>query len=46
VVGRFSNFKSKCFGLMSEYIEGVSMKPAHLLTWDWGHAICFSARAK
>jgi hypothetical protein len=46
VVGRFSNFKSKGFGSKSEYMAGVSTKPAHPLTWDWGHAIHFSARKK
>ncbi len=46
VVRRFSNFKSKGFGSMSEYMVGVSTKPAHPLTWDWGHAIRFSVRVK
>ncbi len=46
VLGRFSNFKLKGFRSMSEYMEGVSTKPAHPLTWDWGHAIHFSMRAK
>ncbi len=46
VVGRFSNFKSKGFRSMSEYMAGVSTKPTHPLTWDWGHAIRFSMHAK
>ncbi len=46
VLGRFSNFNVKGFGSMSEYMAGVSTKPAHPLTWDWGHAICFSACMK
>jgi hypothetical protein len=46
VVGRFGNFKSKGFGSTSEYMAGVSTMQAYLLTWDWGHAIHFSVRAK
>ncbi len=43
VLGRFNFPRSKGFGLISAYIAGVSIKPAHPLTWDCGHEIRLSA---
>ncbi len=46
LVGSINNFRTNGFGSISAYIAGISTMPAQPFTVDWGHVICFSARAK